>query len=102
MNHIPCLGNNCVLPRGVAARARVTVRKVQRHPLTRKTLRAGLRIQKQVVKGATLSVLPSGIDDVVFHHAHLTTDEAIHLLIDQAAISTMTGIIALILVLSKD
>ena len=62
-----------------------------------------MRIQKHVVRGATLGVLPSGIDDVLFHHAQLTMDEAVHIIIDQASISAMTGVLALILVLaSKD
>ncbi len=98
----PCGGNHCVLPRGVAARTLVAVRRVQRHPLTQRTFRAGSRIQKQIVRGATLGVLPTGINDVFFHHANFTVDEAIHLVVDQAAISAMTGILALILLLSKD
>jgi hypothetical protein len=81
--------------------ARVVLRRVQRHPLAQKTLRTSARIQKHIVRGATLGVLPSGIDDVVFHHAHLTMDEAVHIIIDQAAISAMSGVIAVILALSK-
>ena len=80
---------------------RVAVRRVQRHPLTQKTLRTGVRIQKHIVRGATLGVIPSGIDDVVFHHAHLTMYEAVQIIVDQATISAMSGIIAVILALSK-
>lgn len=85
-----------------ATRALVAIRRVQRHPMTQKTLRTGARIHKQIVRGATLGVLPSGIDDLVFHHAQLNMDEAIHIVVDQAAISSMASIIALILVLSKE
>jgi hypothetical protein len=92
----------CVLPRGTAARVRVVVRKVRRHPLTQKTLRTSIRIQKKVLRGAVLSVIPSGIDDVVLHHAQLTTNEALQLLVDQATISALSGLMALILVLAKD
>jgi len=92
----------CVLPRGTATRVRVVVRKVQRHPLTQKTLRTSIRIQKKIIRGAVLSVIPSGIDDVVLHHAQLTTNEALQLLVDQATISALSGVLALILVLAKD
>ena len=81
---------------------RVAVRRVKRHPLTQKTVRTGIRIQKKVLRGAVLSVIPSGIDDVVLHHAQLTTNEALQLLVDQATISALSGILALILVLSKE
>jgi hypothetical protein len=91
-----CTGGRC------ATRFRVALRKVQRHPLMQKTLRTSFRIQKKIIRGATLSVIPSGIDDVVFHHAPLTIDEAVHLMVDQAAIGTLTGVIALLLVLAKE
>ena len=80
---------------------RVAVRKVQRHPLTQKTLRATFKIQKHVVRGATLGVLPSGINDLVFHHAQLSLDEAIHIVIDQASVSSMSAILAIILLASR-
>jgi hypothetical protein len=83
-------------------RTLVTVRRVQRHSLTQKTLRTSIRIQKKILKGAVLSVIPSGLDDVLIHHAPLTTDEAVHFIVDQATISTLSGILALILVLAKD
>jgi len=82
-------------------RTLVAVRKVQRHPLTQKTLRTGIRLQKHIVRGATLGVLPSGINDLVFHHAQLNIDEAIHLVIDQASISSMSAILAIILLAAR-
>ena len=82
-------------------RTLVAVRKVQRHPLTQKTLRTGIRLQKHIVRGATLGVIPSGLNDVVFHHAQLNIDEAIHLVIDQASISSMSAILAIILLASR-
>ena len=82
-------------------RTLVAVRKVQRHPLTKKTLRATLKIQKHVVRGATLGVIPSGINDLVFHHAQLSLDEAIHIVIDQASVSSMSAILAIILLASR-
>jgi len=82
-------------------RTLVAVRRVQRHPLTQKTLRATVKIHKQVVRGATLGVIPSGLNDVVFHHAQLNMDEAIHIIIDQASVSSMSAIIALILLAAR-
>lgn len=82
-------------------KVQVAVRRIQRHPLTKRTLRTGTFIQKQVVRGATLGVIPSGINDVVFHHANLNMDEAIHLIVDQATISSMSAALALLLVVSS-
>ena len=82
-------------------RTLVAVRKVQRHPLTKKTLRASVKIQKHIIRGATLGVLPSGINDLVFHHAQLSLDEAIHIVIDQASVSSMSAILAIILLASR-
>ena len=82
-------------------RTLVAVRRVQRHPLTQKTLRATIKIQKQVVRGATLGVIPSGLNDVMFHHAQLNMDEALHLVIDQASISSMSAILAIILLAAR-
>jgi hypothetical protein len=82
-------------------RTLIAVRRVQRHPLTKKTLRTGNFIQKQVIRGATLGVIPSGLNDVIFHHANFTVDEAIHIVVDQATVSSMSGLIALTFVLSK-
>ena len=79
----------------------MAVRKVQRHPLTKKTLRASVKIHKHVVRGATLGVIPSGINDLVFHHAQLSLDEAIHIVIDQASVSSMSAILAIILLASR-
>ena len=82
-------------------RTLVAVRRVQRHPLTQKTLRTGIRLQKHSVRGATLGVIPSGLNDVVFHHAQLSLDEAIHIVIDQASVSSMSAILAIILLASR-
>jgi len=79
----------------------VAVRKVQRHPLTQKTLRASIKIQKHVIRNATLGVIPSGINDLMFHHAQLSLDEAIHIVIDQASVSSMSAILTIILLAAR-
>ena len=78
-------------------KVRVTLRRIQRHPFTRSTL----RIQRYMAKGATFGVLPSGINDVVFHHAPLTIDEAMHVIIDQASISSMATVLAVIIMATR-
>lgn len=67
-------------------RARVAFRKIQRHPIARSTN----RIQRYIVRGATFGVVPTGLNDVIFHHASLSIDEAMHVIIDQASISLLT------------
>jgi hypothetical protein len=62
-------------------RVQVTLRKVQRHPVS-------LRIQR----GVTFGVIPSGLNDIVFHHAPLTTDEVMHVILDQVSTSSMVAI----------
>jgi hypothetical protein len=78
-------------------RAQVALRRIQRHPFTRNSV----RVQKYLAKGVTFGVLPSGLNDVVFHHAPLTIDEAMHVIIDQAGISSFSIIFAIAMVASR-
>jgi hypothetical protein len=48
-----------------------------------------------VVRGATLGLVPDALNDFAFHHAQVNVDEAIHLVIDQATISSMTAVLAI-------
>jgi hypothetical protein len=78
-------------------KAHVALRRVQRHPVTKNAL----RIQKYMGRGLTFGVIPSGLNDIVFHHAPLTIDEAMHIIIDQASISSMTAILAIALLATR-
>ena len=69
-------------------RTLVSVRRVQRHPLTRKTLRA-------VQKNVTLGIVPTGLNDIVFHHAQPTLDEVTHLFADQATVTVTATVLML-------
>lgn len=80
----------------------MVVRKVIRHPLTLKTIRSGALLRKHVVRGATLGLLPNTMNDMAFHHASLNLDEIVHVFQDTASISTMTTILAIILIANKD
>lgn len=74
---------------------RITVRRVQRHPITQRTIRSGNLIKKHVVRGATLGLIPDALNDFAFHHAPVTVDEAVHILQDQMTVSSMSAVMAL-------
>jgi hypothetical protein len=80
---------------------RVVIRRVSRHPIVRQTIRSGSRIQKHVVRGATLGLVPDAVNDIAFHHAQLNMNEVVHVFQDTIAISTMNTVLATMLVLSK-
>lgn len=80
---------------------RVVIRRVSRHPVVQQTIRSGSRIQKHVVRGATLGLVPDALNDIAFHHAQLNVAEVVHVFQDTITISTMNIVLATILVLSK-
>ena len=80
---------------------REVVRKVQRHPITQRTFRSGILIKKHVVRGATLGLIPDALNDFAFHHAPLTVNEAVHILQDQVTISSLSAMMAIVLMASR-
>jgi hypothetical protein len=80
---------------------RIVLRRIERHPLVRQTFRSGNRIQKHVVRGATLGLVPDAVNDIAFHHAQLNIGEVVHVFQDTIAISTMNTVLATMLVMSK-
>jgi len=74
-------------------RTLIAVRKVQRHPLTKKTL---LTVKKHMIRDVALGVLPSGINDFVFHHAQITPNEITHIVSDQISISTIITLMVMV------
>ena len=80
---------------------RVVLRRGSRHPIVRQTFRSGSRIQKHVVRGATLGLVPDAVNDIAFHHAQLNVAEVVHVFQDTIAISTMNTVLATMLVMSK-
>ena len=80
---------------------RVVVRRVQRHPITQRTFRSGILIKKHVVRGATLGLIPDALNDFAFHHAPLTVNEAVHILQDQVTISSLSAMMAIVLMASR-
>ena len=81
---------------------RITVRRVQRHPITKRTIRSTTLIKKHVVRGATLGLIPDALNDFAFHHAQVSVDEVIHILQDQVSISSMSAVLAIALLSLKD
>jgi len=80
---------------------RVVMRRVSRHPIVRQTFRAGLRIQKHVVRNATLGLVPDAVNDIAFHHAQMNMTEVVHVFQDTIAISTMNMFLVMALTMSK-
>lgn len=80
---------------------RVVMRRVSRHPVFRQTVRTGTKLQKHVVRGAALGLVPDAMNDIAFHHAQLNMTEVVHVFQDTIAISTMNMVIATMLVMSK-
>ena len=80
---------------------RVVLRRVSRHPVFRQTIRTGTRLQKHVVRGATLGLVPDAVNDIAFHHAQMNMTEVVHVFQDTIAISTMNMVLATMLVISK-
>lgn len=81
---------------------RITVRRVQRHPITKRTIRSTTLLKKHVVRGVTLGLIPDALNDFAFHHAQVSMDEILHILQDQATISSMSAALAIALLTLKD
>jgi ribosome-interacting GTPase 1 len=82
--------------------ARIAVRRVQRHPVTQRTVRSGVLLKKHVVRGATLGLVPDALNDFGIHHAPVSIDEAIHIVMDQMSISAMSAVIAITLLALRE
>lgn len=70
----------------------ITVRKISRNPMMKKTLRTGTFLKKYAVRAATLSLAPALVNDVVFHHAQLGLDEVVHVAQD-TTVDTLIGML---------
>jgi hypothetical protein len=70
-------------------KTQVVVRRVQRHPITR-------HISRHVIKGTATGLVPSAMNDLIFHHAPLNLDEILHVSQDTLAVSVLTLAITLL------
>ena len=80
---------------------RIALRRLERHPVTQRTIRSGALLRKHVVRGATLSLVPDAVNDIAFHHAQLNLNEVVHVVQDTAVISTLNALTALVTIVSK-
>jgi hypothetical protein len=74
------------MERGFCVRTQIAIRRVQRHPMTKKTIR---RIEKHVVKGTAIGLVPSALNDVLIHHAPIDFGELIHVTQDTLAVTIL-------------
>ena len=86
----------------VCVTVRVTVRRVQRHPITQRTVRSTTLLKKHVVRGVTLSLVPDALNDFAIHHAQVSLSEVTHLLLDQVTISGMAAAMAVAMLALKE
>ena len=77
------------MERSLCVRTQIAVRRVQRHPVTK---RAARHLTRHVVQGTTIGLVPSTLNDVVFHHASLNLDELIHATQDTLVVSVISAI----------
>lgn len=89
------------MERTPCVQVRITVRRIQRHPVARRTFRSGALMKKHVVRAATLGLVPDALNDFAFHHAPLTVNEAVHILQDHVTISSLSTIMALALMAAR-
>jgi hypothetical protein len=82
------------MERGLCVQTQIAFRRVQRHPVTKKTIR---RIEKHMVRGTAIGFVPSAINDVVIHHAHVDFNEFLHVTQDTFAVNLLNLAIRLLL-----
>jgi len=86
----------------VCITVRISVRRVQRHPITKRTVRSTTLLKKHVVRGVTLSLVPDALNDFAIHHAQVNLAEITHLLLDQVALSGMSAAMAIAMLALKE
>jgi len=69
---------------------------VQTRVIIRRVSRRTVLVRKHVVRGATLSLIPDAVNDVVFHHAPINIDEVVHVIQDTTVIAILTAISAVL------
>jgi hypothetical protein len=82
------------MERGLCVQTQIALRRVQRHPVTKKTIR---RIEKHLVRGTAIGFVPSAINDVVIHHAHVDFNEFVRVTQDTFAVNLLNLAIRLLL-----
>ena len=68
---------------------KICLRRVSRSKTFKRAVGSSRFIKKHLIRGATLGLFPSTINDVAFHHAQLNMAELLHITTDTV---TITGI----------
>jgi hypothetical protein len=55
-----------------------------------------------MVRGATLGLVPDAINDFGLHHAPISLDEGVRIVIEQATVSSISAIIAIALLAARE
>lgn len=79
----------------------VHVRRVSRHPTFRRAMRSGSMVRKNFVRTTLISIVPSGLDDVIMHHKAMDVAEALYVTLDSMTISTMSAVATILLAAAK-
>lgn len=79
----------------------VHIRRVIRSPVVQRTMRSGALLRRHVVRGATIGLVPSTINDVAFHHAQLDMAEVIHVTQDTLTLTTLNALASILVTVSK-
>lgn len=75
----------------------IQVRRIGRSEIIQTTMKKTKILKKIVIRSAMFSVLPSAVNDVVFHHASLDLNEAFHVTEDTMHVSLINAILLLAL-----
>ena len=78
------------MERRLCVRTQIALRRVQRHPVARK-------IEKHVVHGTAISLVPNALNEVLIHHAHLDLNEIVHVTQDTLSVQVLNLAINLLL-----
>ena len=89
------------MDRRACVTVRVVVRRVARHPIAQRTIRSGSLLRKHVIRGATLGLFPSTVNDLVFHHAQLDVGEFLHVTQDTVTVSVLNALVAVVSTAAK-
>jgi hypothetical protein len=64
-------------------------------------MRSGSMVRKNFVRTALISIVPSGLDDVIVHHKAMDAAEALYVTLDSMTISTMSAVATILLAAAK-
>ena len=70
-------------------RATRQVKRIGREPVVRRTTRF---VERHVVKSSAAAIVPSIVNDTLFHHQAITPETIIHIVTDDVSVSSMMAL----------